>query len=655
MPVNPTYPGVYVQEIPSGVHTITGVSTSVTAFLGLAPRGPINKAFHIFSLKDYENAFGGLSKDSGMSYAVSQFFLNGGSEGWIVRLALNAKAASLDLNDSGGHPVLTVTAVDEGTEGNSILVTIDDHSTDKTISQGTFNLTFSYTSQTNPADNRTEVYKGLSMDPANSRFVEDVINDISLLVTVKVNKPTAGVANLPAPLSVSAGTLTSGTFTKGDIDGLPSTSNNSFMIAFDSHPIDSTDLITLDTTNLPDPKGGLAAQLPDMAARIQKAVRATKPGLPAWGNFTCTASPDNTKLILTSGTVGSTSSVTVSDAAQSNIADKLHLDTGGQNPATPKSGGSPHLGADSTKAGAGDPFDINTNPEVFFPTDGSRTGIHALDEVDLFNLLCLPGVTDPGTLNRAITYCEPRRAFVIIDSLPGLLPADMVNKITGPNFSKGDDGTYAAIYYPWIKAPDPLNNGKLTSYPPSGMIAGLYARTDSTRGVWKAPAGTEANLVSVQGIDYVLTDGENGSLNPLGVNCLRIFPVYGAVCWGARTVSGADALASEYKYVPVRRTALYIEESLYRGLKWVVFEPNDEPLWAQVRLNVGAFMHDLFRKGAFQGQTPKDAYFVKCDNETTTQNDIDLGILNVIVGFAPLKPAEFVIISIQQIAGQIQV
>jgi phage tail sheath protein FI len=650
MPVNPTYPGVYVQEIPSGVHTITGVSTSVTAFAGLAPRGAINKATHIFSLKDYEQAFGGLSKDSGMSYAVSQFFLNGGSEAWIVRLALNAAAASLPLKDSGNKTVLTVTAVDEGTEGNRILAIVNDHSTDNTISPGTFNLTFSYTSQTNPADNRTEVYKGLSMDPANSRFVEDVINDISLLVTVKVSEPTTGVANPPAPSTTSAGTLTSAAFTKGDIDNLPDATHNSFMIAFDGHPIDSTDLVTLDTTNVPDPtKVDLAAQLTDMANRIQKAVRAKKPGLPAWGNFTCAVSSDNTKLILTSGTKGSTSSVTVGDAAQNNIADKLHLDAA----ATPqKQAGTsfPQL-----SGGTGDPFDINSNPGVFFPTDGSRTGIHALDEVDLFNLLCLPGVTDAGTLNQAIAYCKPRRAFVIIDPPQGLLPAAMVNSITGPNLSKGDDGTYAAIYYPWVKAPDPLNNGKLTSYPPSGMIAGLYARTDSTRGVWKAPAGTEANLVSVQGIDYVLTDDENGSLNPLGVNCLRIFPVYGAVCWGARTVSGADALASEYKYVPVRRTALYIEESLYRGLKWVVFEPNDEPLWAQVRLNVGAFMHDLFRKGAFQGQTPKDAYFVKCDNETTTQNDINLGVLNVIVGFAPLKPAEFVIISIQQIAGQIQV
>jgi phage tail sheath protein FI len=141
-------------------------------------------------------------------------------------------------------------------------------------------------------------------------------------------------------------------------------------------------------------------------------------------------------------------------------------------------------------------------------------------------------------------------------------------------------------------------------------------------------------------------------LNPLGVNCLRSFPVNGRVVWGSRTLAGADQLASEWKYVPVRRTALFIEESLYRGTQWVVFEPNDEPLWAQIRMNVGAFMQNLFRQGAFQGSTPREAYFVKCDSETTTQNDIDNGIVNIIVGFAPLKPAEFVVIKLQQIAGQ---
>jgi uncharacterized protein len=154
-------------------------------------------------------------------------------------------------------------------------------------------------------------------------------------------------------------------------------------------------------------------------------------------------------------------------------------------------------------------------------------------------------------------------------------------------------------------------------------------------------------------LSYKLTDGENGRLNPIGVNCLRNFPVAGNVVWGGRTLRGADALASEWKYVPVRRTALFIEESLYRGTQWVVFEPNDEPLWAQIRLNIGAFMQNLFRQGAFQGKTPQEAYLVKCDKETTTQNDINLGIVNILVGFAPLKPAEFVIIKIQQLAGQI--
>jgi len=202
--------------------------------------------------------------------------------------------------------------------------------------------------------------------------------------------------------------------------------------------------------------------------------------------------------------------------------------------------------------------------------------------------------------------------------------------------------------------PDPLRDRQLDTFVPCGLIAGVMARTDTQRGVWKAPAGQDAALNGIQGLQVNLTDNENGLLNPLGINCLRSFPVIGRVVWGARTLRGADQLADEYKYVPVRRTALFIEESLYRGTQWVVFEPNDEPLWAQIRLNVGAFMQNLFRQGAFQGKTPRDAYLVKCDKETTTQNDINLGIVNILVGFAPLKPAEFVIIKIQQLAGQIE-
>jgi phage tail sheath protein FI len=246
--------------------------------------------------------------------------------------------------------------------------------------------------------------------------------------------------------------------------------------------------------------------------------------------------------------------------------------------------------------------------------------------------------------------------MLIVDPPSGW--TDIATAVKGASDLQANVGTNsanAAIFFPRLVKLNPLRDGQTDQYTPCGTVAGIFARTDTQRGVWKAPAGIDATLVGVPKLTVPLTDAENGELNPLGVNCLRAFPVIGRVVWGARTMRGADILADDYKYVPVRRFALFLEESLYRGTKWVVFEPNDEPLWAQIRLNIGAFMHDLFRQGAFQGTTPAAAYFVKCDKETTTQTDINLGIVNIIVGFAPLKPAEFVFIKIQQIAGQIDV
>jgi phage tail sheath protein FI len=290
-----------------------------------------------------------------------------------------------------------------------------------------------------------------------------------------------------------------------------------------------------------------------------------------------------------------------------------------------------------------------------------------LERGDLFNILCIPPyLTTNGESNRdvdvqlisnAAMYCEQRRAMLLVDP-----PSSWTDKATAveqfTDAAQDNVGTRsrnAALYFPRIRQPNSLRDNQVEEFVPCGVIAGIYARTDTQRGVWKAPAGLEATLVGVPQLSVNLNDAENGALNQIGINCLRAFPVVGRVVWGARTLSGADLLADEYKYVPVRRLALYIEESLYRGLQWVVFEPNDEPLWAQIRLNVGAFMQNLFRQGAFQGSTPRDAYFVKCDKETTTQNDINLGIVNIVVGFAPLKPAEFVIVKLQQMAGQIQV
>ena len=309
-----------------------------------------------------------------------------------------------------------------------------------------------------------------------------------------------------------------------------------------------------------------------------------------------------------------------------------------------------------------------TEDDLFPATQDS--GVYALARADLFNLLCIPPlarasdttatdrILSPANKSNTAEFCFDHRAFFVVDPDPDWkTPGDVTtggdpldSYVTNP--ISADFRRNCALYVPYVRLIDPLTRA-LDDFPPCGVVAGVMARTDAERGVWKAPAGVEAGLNGVQELTAKLTDGENGILNPLGVDCLRTFPIYGNVVWGARTLVGADVEASDWKYVPVRRFALFLEESLYRGTKWVVFEPNDEPLWAQIRLNVGAFMHNLFRQGAFQGASPRDAYLVKCDSETTTQDDINLGIVNIVVGFAPLKPAEFVVIQIQQLAGQI--
>ena len=770
MPVTPTYPGVYIEEIPSGVRTITGVSTSVTAFAGSAKRGPVNKATRVLNYSDYERRFGGLSGDSEMSYAVRQFFLNGGSEAWIVRLAYNPNAAERQLSNASA-PVLAVTALDEGFSGNNIEVRVG-YKNDNPASF--FDLTFNYVSADNPSENKSETFTNLSMNSKSRRYFETVINDVSQLVRVKslvtpamlsalgngesksgelttggalfdvstkidathnqfqvsvngsaavtvevapgdisgatnpakldslcgaiqnkilANVPSnpllagftcassggnkilmrSGVAgensnvevlpgarnDLSSRLLIGTlnggteteaaaelrpvempdhGTLASGLFAAGDLTTLPDATHTSFQIGLDGY---GPDTVTL--TSVAAAGADLAARLGDLVARIQSAVRAIKPSNAAYRDFNVALNATGDGLVLSSGTRGYGSKVVVNEAAANGIASSLNL-LAGATAAQPQnamlSGGTESAITDNNAYG------------TYIANRSIRKGIYALEGVDLFNLLCLPGVTDPGILMDAVSYCVERRAFMIIDAPKSVsTPDQMVTAIAGTALPKSD---YAAVYYPWIKAADPLNGGKLRAMPPSGTVAGLYARIDSARGVWKAPAGIEATLSGVQSVTYTLTNGENGTLNPLGVNCIRVLPVYGSVAWGARTLRGADSMTSEYKYIPIRRMALYIEESLYRGTQWVVFEPNDEPLWAQIRLNLGAFMHGLFRLGAFQGSTPREAYFVKCDKETTTQNDINKGVVNILVGFAPLKPAEFVIIKIQQMAGQIQ-
>jgi len=727
----PPYPGVTVYELPSNVHTITGVSTSLTAFVGIAPTGPVNVLTRIQSFAEYTTTFGSVDPSCEMSYAVMQYFLNGGQDSWVIRVAPGATTATLAIQDNFGNPALDFTAVNGGFAGNGLAVVIDWPSADPN------RFTVTLTSMPDANGNTTvEQYGGLSMNATDPKFVEAMINGVSNMVTVKrdpgavfghgssQNKAPASftinashntirvsvdggspiTVTFPSPsantdivntLTTTLGAIATATNPSGNtfVITSASTSDHSSVVVMPGLQNDASRVLGFGTANggieadgsssarpkpSPDPGkltsgpvtpaafptqsialtldggrpvnvlipvGGLPLTNPpdfnNFANAIQTAVRSFRPTVPAFANFTATFDSGTHIITLASGTRGPTSSVVVANAGTDTLATDLQLTLP---PATQTAGGSQVLSGGSQL-----PLTTANAYATFVPSPASKQGIYALEDADIFNILCLPGITDASTLIDAAAYCESRRAFLIVDPPANQKPMDIEALVTGTSVPKSD---HAAIYYPNIQIGDPLTGGLRLSAP-SGTVAGIYARIDGRRGVWKAPAGTEANLVGVQKLEYTMTDGENGIINPVGANGIRLLNPYGIVSWGARTLMGADDIGSQYKYVPVRRLALYIEESLRRGTQWAVFEPNDEPLWAQIRLNVGTFMNTLFRQGAFEGASPRDAYFVKCDSETTQQADIDRGVVNIIVGFAPLKPAEFVMIAITQIAGQL--
>ena len=516
MPVSPTYPGVYIEEIPSGVRTIAGVATSITAFLGRAIRGPIDEPISIFNFGDFERYFGGLDVDHPMSYAIRDFFGNGGGQAIVVRL-YKEETEGVDGCARITYETLNLVASNPGTWGDNLTLSVN--------------------------------WDGINND-VGDRYDIDPVKLFNLVITDLTTGTTETISNVTY----------------------------------------------LDSTR-----------------RVDRVLK------------------QSSILVLMDGVIPT---VTDRPSETKDVHGKvIQLSFTG--------------GVDSDALG----------PDEYKGSQNDKTGMYALAKTDLFNLLCIPPDTRDGYIDKdiysdALAYCRDRRAMLIVDPPSMWSDSSMVN--LDDIGLTGEDARNAAVFFPRVKVSDPCRENQIEIFVPCGIVAGIMARTDTQRGVWKAPAGIDAAINGIQGLSVNLTDDENGKLNPLGVNCFRSFPVYGKVLWGSRTLRGADQLADEYKYIPVRRLALYIEESLYRGTKWVVFEPNDEPLWAQIRLNVGAFMNSLFRKGAFQGTTAKDAYMVKCDKETTTQNDINLGIVNILVGFAPLKPAEFVIIKIQQLAGQIQ-
>jgi phage tail sheath protein FI len=802
MPIQPSYPGVYIQEISSGVRTITGVSTSIAAFFGRTLKGPIDKAVGCFSYSDFLRAFGGPHKASDLASSVRQFFDNGGSQCYVVRLAKGAAKASLSLKNAAGTNVLEIKAKDAGKWGNNVRLEID-YAT--MTPDETFNLRVFHVDGANILAN--EAYSNIGMVPDSPRNAASFVNASSSLVELKqlsttstqggfsesrrpilatdvtalctslnniIYNPTGpskfeiSVDNgdftevdlkktLPTPLDPTVAAFNSinkvlGKLTTeindqippdvkipvslianidGDNNGLlritsvppvgdslsvkirPATSSDvaaPLMLGVDQGGIERSRFADL----RPLPNGTFfSGAINDLAKLKQNEVSkieiigASFPGnnLDLGTALVTTANGDRwhrdafassrngnsdgvrEKLTAIANAIGNAATLPVTAIVKSyfisiipktglfsssfglKTGDTLNAPTGAVSGGVDLSGsftqnnrqyalGDTVTNSSQTAGALGrDDDGIPATPDIdvtsYFGSELDKTGFYALDKVDIFNLMILPGDRDINESQyeqlsvAASAYCEKHRAFLLLDA-----PSDWSkdgnlnrNELKYNEIRNGMVKTHSAIFYPRVKFSDA---GTMKYIGASGMIAGVMARTDSQRGVWKAPAGIEADLRGAFDLEVNLTDNENGLLNKQAVNCIRTFP-NGVVSWGSRTLDGFDDNQTEWKYIPIRRLALFLEESLYRGTKWVVFEPNDEPLWAKIRMNINAFMTSLFRQGAFQGSTPDKAFFVKCDGETTTANDRNLGIVNIIVGFAPLKPAEFVIISIQQI------
>jgi hypothetical protein len=622
MPVNPTYPGVYIDELPSPVRTIIGVPTAVAAFVGPAARGPVDEPRHLTSWTDFDRIYGGLSADSMMSYAVFHYYQNGGSEAEVVRVAARDTPSVIDLGNK-----VKLEAKKPGAAGDQLKARVDYDPADATI----------YKLQVKGQDKTFTVKVDSGPDKPDS--LEQQLNG-SDLVKAAAGNPRAKPPESPPAVGgdpfgdpkIPTGTGGRDGATRATIE-LPTGKKNGgkdvVVVLEAKYPGAWADALEVEVDHDTDPEGryNLTVRDPDPEHGSEETWRNIESKL---------GSAQSLDRVLDQSRLVRTQANTVLDTrpTESEPDKPVKVKTNGNDGEPP------------------------TETELIGVDGVTKSGIYALRSTDIFTILCVPPIDRKGGFmgklySEAAKLCVDRRAMLLVDPPVVWTDADRAVNNFGKLQPTGDDARNAAVYFPWIKLAD--KDGMLLQFPPSGAVAGVWARTDGQRNVAKAPAGIDASLSGVSELMVKLTDGENGRLNPLGVNCLRTFPVIGSVVWGARTLRGADRLANQWKYVPVRRTALFIEESLYRGTQWVVFEPNDEPLWSAIRLNVGAFMNTLFRQGMFQGRTPQEAYLVKCDRDNNPQNDIDRGIVNILVGFAPLKPAEFVLIHIQQLAGQIQV
>jgi phage tail sheath protein FI len=650
-----TYPGVYMEEVSSGVRPIEAAGTSTAAFFGVAQRGPIGEVKKVFNFTEFRDIYGDFLNGYFLAHSVYQFFNNGGSQCYIGRVANNPGTASVTVLDrvtttatTTAQDSLTISAISPGAWGNKLMVIVDSSAAEDPANQ--FNLTVY---QDNPDPDKDpitlEEYENLTMNPVSPDYVENAVNPRSKYIHIEVNTEND---------NVQAGYSESAAITLGG--ALLADGQRKFRINIHGDGFRTVDLTdALAEAVLTEPNA-IRGAIEGVIQGLRPLHDSTPPA--AYSAAAVAFDVDTNKFRITSGDASADSKVEIIDAEDplENAAGALLL-------------GRRHGGTEVYGSTAMRPQDTVADDFYFLGDDtvaGAVSGFAAGDDgtfplvdhnyIDAFDwldtirdvsLIAVPGIGSTAVADAGMNYCRNRPlsdCFYIADMDATDIELDDAidyrDHIYTPN-------SYGAVYFPWLKMPDPLGlSAEPILAPPSGFVAGLYSRIDSTRGVWKAPAGTESMLGGAVGMAADLTDVQQGNLNKdkKSVCVIRKFPGSGIVVWGSRTLSSDP----EYKYIPVRRMAIMLRVSIFNGIQWAVFEPNDEELWAQLRLNLNSFMMTLFRKGAFQGSSPSDAFFVKCDSETTTQADIDLGIVNILVGFAPLKPAEFVVVKISQKAGQ---
>ena len=560
-------PGVYVEEFESGSKPMEGVGTSTAGFIGLAAKGPVGGVPQLVtSPADFKRLYGGYLSENAfgdyrfLAYAVDQFFMNGGSRAFIVRVAPgDAKCAK------GSSKILSIEAKNPGAWGDDIRIVAAPASKAKTQILEVLDT---------DAGKRYIVKNGAGFNAG------DIIafNDGETIEYNKILKNQGNILTLEEEFEgdvVDKELLPSKVITTCEFsldvrygDVVEYYDNLGFNINASNY-VDKK-LSKSDLVNVSYVGGEPDEFIPpfEMIAGEGKAVAT---------------------LVLSGGKDGGVDSISAAD----------------------------FIGEDR---GA-----------------GLRTGIQAFLDNDTVAIIAAPGITDPNVQLTLVAHCENLGSrFAVLD-----MPRDAKKVQDLINHRDIFDSPYAALYHPWLNVFDPLDR-KTIAIPPSGSVLGIYARTDSTRGVHKAPANEVVR--GCIGLDSQFNKGEQDILNPKGINLIRSFPGQGIRVWGARTATSN----SSWRYVNVRRLFIFIEESIKANTNWAVFEPNDEVLWVRVQRTISVFLENLWRGGSLAGSAPEEAFFVNIGRDTMTQDDIDNGRLVCVIGVAPVKPAEFVIFRISQ-------